>query len=1459
MSQRWQCGKGHVWEAPAEEAATLSEGATLCPECGDTHVSQADAEPPPARSNATGTDATLNLDTGKPAQHTRSDATLATEGKPASLVFDATYVMSEASIPGRGRTVDLTAQLPSGETGGTLALEDQTAVVPPLPDQTIPVGEAAPASDRTLDMGTQGDEGQTTGLNDRTMGIEEAATLGKSGQRPDGTVAFGSAPSTRGGSTPDATMDIATGPGRRDDATAALYELGKGGPGPRRPPEAPGKQKRKGQLPTPEIAGYEILGELGRGAMGVVYKAKQIGLNRLVALKMILAGAHARPQELMRFKIEAEAIAQFQHPYIVQVYEIGEQNGCPYFSLEYLDGGCLADKLKGKPVPADEAARWVLQLAEAMDYAHRRGIMHRDLKPANVLLSKDGAPKITDFGLAKKFDGDSSATRDGAIMGTPSYMAPEQAAGKTKTLGPPADIYALGAILYDLLTGRPPFRGETVMETLQQVMNMEPTAPRKLQPKLPNDLNVICLKCLEKDPNKRYSSAGALADDLRRFLSDEPISARPVSRWERTVKWAKRRPAAASLVGVAALSLVGFITFILVLKGISDANAETEQQGRIREEGLRIEAQEGRKREEGQRVRAEDNFEYALEAVNRLLTRIGQERLAYEPRMEGLRRSILLDAKSFFDTFLKQKPESERLRWEAGLSQVRVADIEEMLGNYNESEKAYQAGAHLLGALCKEFPDFRSHAKYHRNLAVCYLNWGRLLEATGRRPQAEERFREAAGITDALVKAHPGNADHLLHQAKANLNWGAVLEKIGRAEDGEAKLGLSVAVLDSLVKADQNHLDMRQELVLALNNQAVVLKKLGKIREARKAYEQARGQLQAVAPELAQHPVIRELLGRTQKNLGVLLRDVDPAQSRYVLAEADVTFEILSREFPRTPLYAQERANVLSEIALTLQAMGAPTEAEPYAQNGDRLKRQLGDAFKSIPDYRWDLANSVQNRAVSLHTQGLVVEAEKDYREALGVYSKLTGEFPSVPQYHLDHAKTLVNLAVLLIGTNRAEAAKDLLKQAEERLKHLAAVYPDRPDYPAELARGYATSAGLLQVANLHAQAEPFYNRAIEMLTPLAQAHERVPDYAYHLAKAHDNCGNVRAALKQLLKAEADYREAIRILDRLTKDQQAIPLYAQQLASVHNSWARALVEDRTREPEIEDHFKKAIQILEELIVRFPEDAALRQDASRNHRGLAILYARQGLHSSVEKHFGRGLDVLLEHKTAAESTGPYAQDLIDARRNLSEHYWAQGNQAEARKTWDALLAIQDRRIKSQPKNPANYQDKARTLFGIADVEGQAKFPAEVSKRCRAAIATLNQAVQQMPQVPEFHDWRRMAYLQVISAELDQDRHEVAAGTADELIKLIPETWPLRRYVATFLLRAAQIAQADKNLPDDKKKTLVQTYTDRAMTQLDIAVRKGGYRDRNVLTTDPVFAPLRDRPEFKKLLELVATGG
>jgi WD40 repeat protein/predicted Ser/Thr protein kinase len=443
-----------------------------------------------------------------------------------------------------------------------------------------------------------------------------------------------------------------------DDSTATLPRRG-------RACEATGSG-------LPAIPGYEVLEELGRGGMGLVYKARELGLNRVVALKMILAGAHASPEARLRFKNEAEVVARLRHPNIVQVFGLGDHEGRPYVELEYIEGGNLARALDGTPRPAAAAAEFVEVLARAVQAAHSRGIIHRDLKPAKVLLTSDREPKIADFGLAKAVDYGSDLTGTNVILGSPSYMAPEQAGGEARSSGPAADVCALGAMFYELLTGRPPFKAASVLATLEQVRTTEPVAPSRLQPGLPRDAETICLKCLRKDPAHRYLSALELADDLRRWLDGEPVVARPVGATGRIWRWCRRKPIPAALAAaVAALSLnilFGAPVLILQLRLQRDESRShlrkaLEAERDAKKQNLQSNLEQARalrlSRQVGQRVQSLA----ALGRAARLLpTAAESEKSAEEGQHILALRSVAIQSLSLVDLIDESRPHSE-LPW----------------------------------------------------------------------------------------------------------------------------------------------------------------------------------------------------------------------------------------------------------------------------------------------------------------------------------------------------------------------------------------------------------------------------------------------------------------------------------------------------------------------------------------------------------------------------------------------------------------------------------------------------------------------------------------------------------------------------------------------------------------------------------------------------------------------------
>ncbi len=511
-----------------------------------------------------------------------------------------------------------------------------------------------------------------------------------------------------------------------------------------------------------DFGDYELVEELARGGMGVVFRARQKSLRRTVALKMILAGRLASDDQVRRFRQEAEEAGNLDHPHIVPIYQVGEYLGQHYFSMKLIEGGSLNDHLdryRGQP---RQAVQLMVQVTRAVHYAHQRGILHRDLKPGNILLDNHGEPHVADFGLAKHLGADATLSQSGAIVGTPSYTSPEQAAAR-KDLSVAADVWSLGAVLYHLLTGRPPFRAATSLDTIMQVLEKDPAPPRSLNPALERDLETICLKCLEKDPQRRYRSAARLAEDLERYLAGEPIQARPVRTPERLLKWVRRRPAAAALCGVIALALVmlglgGWVMNVRLTAALVEkayALSFAEEQSRLAKEGQEEAERQSRLAKERQ-DEAEKQHQIALtnetearrqrdlatnalknsqEAIERTILNLDQ-RLANlsDSEVNSVRLELLQEMLKISQGLLKDYASDRSVRQQTAQIYRRIGDLYRLkLRFYREANEAYRQALTLQEALVQEFPKERG---YRAELGILRGQQARLSLAQRRYPEA---------------------------------------------------------------------------------------------------------------------------------------------------------------------------------------------------------------------------------------------------------------------------------------------------------------------------------------------------------------------------------------------------------------------------------------------------------------------------------------------------------------------------------------------------------------------------------------------------------------------------------------------------------------------------------------------------------------------------------------------------
>jgi serine/threonine-protein kinase len=693
--------------------------------------------------------------------------------------------------------------------------------------------------------------------------------------------------------------------------------------------------------------------------MGRVYRAKHLTLGRIVALKLL--SHEPDDHSLARFREEVRAVAQLQHPNIAQLFETGVTEGQPYFTQEFLDGGSLAQSFARKPQDSNTAARVAETIARAIQHSHEHGILHRDLKPANILLASDGTPKVTDFGLAKTFTttvGDptetapdtSGLTRTGEILGTPAYMPPEQASGVLSLLGPPADVYGIGAILYEALTGRPPFLGPDAFRTVLMVREMEPVSPRVLQPDVPRDLETICLKCLAKEPHKRYATAGALADDLRRFLNREPILARPVSRGERLVKWARRRPwqaaAAALAVALVAGLVMGFALLAEKNQQIEKTNTHLSRalQG---EEQANVDLRAEKEKVEAEKSRAERTLGLTLYALDRYFFAFSDQ-LKEIPRTEKLRLKVLSNARGTLDGLNKFQPDSRELQRYRMEGYDRLGNIEAQLGNLKTAEADYTKARDIATTLAERFPE---EIGFKRDRLLATVKLAGLRARQGDVKGADAMVDSIMPEYRALVAADPNSTGVMELQVVVRQDLLSRELRQGHWDNAEAEMRALGTLNRRLAEADKENPARALEVIDGERLLASFLLDLGKLDDAAVV-------LNGVLRELAVLPSSDSL--RARKLLGITAATVgDYFQRRKLHSVAFLTFaaalqdyQSLSADFPESPLYRYQRAETLWYMAVSASALGDMSVLRQCLEKSDALLTELLRAHPNDASYR---------------------------------------------------------------------------------------------------------------------------------------------------------------------------------------------------------------------------------------------------------------------------------------------------------------------------------------------------------------------------------------------------------------------------------------------------------------------------------------------------------------------------
>jgi tetratricopeptide (TPR) repeat protein/tRNA A-37 threonylcarbamoyl transferase component Bud32 len=889
--------------------------------------------------------------------------------------------------------------------------------------------------------------------------------------------------------------------------------------------------------------------------MGVVFKARQPALDREVAVKLLRDAHAADSGQRERFMQEARAVARLRHPHLVQLYEFGEVDGAdgatsqPYLVLEYVAGGNLADLLRGTPQPPPEAAQLMETLADAIHYAHTQGVIHRDLKPANVLLSfrpeaptgvptggarlNDTIPKITDFGLAKFLTG-SDLTRTGDVLGTPSYMAPEQTMGKSGAITAAVDVYGLGAILYEALTGRPPFQAETAVATLGLVQQEEPVPPRRLQPTVPGDLETICLKCLRKEASRRYGTAQELADDLRRFRAGEPIRARPVGRTERVLRWCRRRPLVASLLAALMLALAGGATGVVWQWQRAEAKAAEARQARELAEAI-----------------------YAK--IRETIDRMAEHGEAISYKLEG--QALLQEALATYQVLLQEMGDEPTVNLRKAQAQLRIAEIRFWLRERHQATKVNRRARDLLKRLDA------SDRAVRRLLARSHALEGNMLASewyTRKLADAANAYRRAIELQVPLYAAEPHNADLRTKLLDSLLYLAYVLSEQGRSPEAKPIHKRTLALLEPLFDAAPKDPRYLQRMAHHLSN-------LGRARRASSRPDEAE-KLFARALDLCRqwHAVEPDKPHARSWQSGFLIDLAHLAwgsagrrgEAEHKFRQAIKLRKQLAEEFGHVPRYRQHLAWSLWDLSNLLRGSGRYAEARETAREGVVVAAKVVARWPTYPDARWMLAVNHCSAALALEKLGKPEEALTAFRVAVAEFEKLAEQDPKEVNYRENAAWRSYYVGRLARAAGQNGKAARAWRRTVELWEHLASEFPLQAAYVRSQVP-VTFALGQLHMANKnYAAAQEAYRKTLALNDRLVTQFKGGPGDRFnkawdlsHLSEAYEAAGQLAEAREYLKQSIKEFR---RLADDFPKDLR----YRNDLRSRRAELKRLLLKPR---------------------------------------------------------------------------------------------------------------------------------------------------------------------------------------------------------------------------------------------------------------------------------------------------------
>jgi serine/threonine protein kinase/Tfp pilus assembly protein PilF len=860
----------------------------------------------------------------------------------------------------------------------------------------------------------------------------------------------------------------------------------------------------------------------------------------------------------------------------------------------------LTEQSAGGPGYFRRVAGMGVQAAEALEHAHQMGILHRDVKPANLLLDERGNIWITDFGLAQFQSAAPQLTRTGCVLGTLRYMSPEQALARHGLVDHRTDVYALGMTLYELATLRPAFRGRERHELLREITTDDPRAPRALNPSVPAELETILLKALEKNPAERYATAQELADDLKRFLDDRPIQARPPTLRQKAAKWLRRHTVVVraalvvltlTVVGLAAGSVVLWQEHAQTLAALNQVRAqETKTQDALQEaRGKQALASEALTRaEESAHLanealkEARDKHATARQVVDRMWTDVAEEWLKKEPGLEPLQETFLREALAFYVKETEQQPNDPQVAAKTAQAYLRVADIQQHFGQVKEAEDSYH---HAISLLVELAPEHGQKAENRKDLADCHMHLSNMLYHSGRRKDAQGELRTALDIQEELIAAFPGESRYRQALARGYSNWATFQLESGHRREAEEAAARAVGQAELLVGKPVEYWEDLETLATVLNNQGAVFYNAGRLADAEKAWGRALevGQkMERAAPERRE---TWDLMATSHDYLGALflmsgrVRESEPLWWRALEYR-----ERLCDAYPHTVKYRQELAYVGSRLAHVLKDLGKPDEAEKHYRQAVKLGEQLARDFPALTSYQAQRAKTYNDLGHLLQERGKLCEAEGNYRRAVDLLEQQDEE--NSPSYLDDLSIFQNNLGEVCRMTGRPQEAEQPLRTALAARLELVRRSPARLAPPEVVPGITANLAILLAQTDRADEAEQTYHRTLDVLEEVSRDNPALKTYLTQRAQTHNWLGHLLVNRGRVCEAEENYRRAVNLLEQEGAEKDRTAGYLHDLSVC---WANvADVCWKTGRPqETEQALRAALAARLELVRRYP--------------------------------------------------------------------------------------------------------------------------------------------------------------------------------------------------------------------------------------------------------------------------------